>query len=285
MSTAALERRGDTATRSPGRIAPPGAPRPARWPAEVLLALFGLGFGAVLAAVIEGERLGALAAPGGALMALGRLAGFGGAYLMLVMVLLAGHLSWLERAVGQDRLLRWHRRSAPWAMCAICGHVVLVVLGYAALAKAGALAQPWSFLTSYPDVLAAAVGFWLIAMAVVTSPKIARRRLRTLPPTSTVPTPTVPATASATGALVNHNYGILSVSVTVSGGKLTHIGIATLDDGGNFRSQAIEEQPIPILEREALQAQSANIQAVARASDTSAGFAQSLRSARSELGR
>ena len=83
---------------------------------------------------------------------------------------------------------------------------------------------------------------------------------------------------------VNYNYGILSVSVTVSGKKITKVGIASLDDGGNFRSQSIDQQSIPILEQQALQAQSANIQGVSGASYTSAGFEQSLQSALSKLG-
>jgi uncharacterized protein with FMN-binding domain len=91
-------------------------------------------------------------------------------------------------------------------------------------------------------------------------------------------------TRSAKGPLVNYNYGILSVSVTTSGKKITHVGIASLDDGGNFRSQSIDQQSIPILEQQALQAQSANIQGVSGASYTSAGFEQSLQSALSKLG-
>jgi len=84
--------------------------------------------------------------------------------------------------------------------------------------------------------------------------------------------------------LVNYNYGVLSVSVTASGKKITNVGIASLNDGGNFRSQSIDQQSIPILEQQALQAQSANIQGVSGASYTSAGFAQSLQSALSKLG-
>jgi uncharacterized protein with FMN-binding domain len=83
---------------------------------------------------------------------------------------------------------------------------------------------------------------------------------------------------------VNYNYGILSVSVTVTGKKITNVGIASIDDGGNFRSQSIDQQSIPILEQEAIQAQSANIQGVSGASYTSAGFAQSLQSALNKLG-
>jgi uncharacterized protein with FMN-binding domain len=76
----------------------------------------------------------------------------------------------------------------------------------------------------------------------------------------------------------------LSVSVTVSGSKLTKVGIASIDEGGLQRSQYIDQQAIPILEQEALQAQSASIQGVSGASYTSAGFQQSLQAALHTLG-
>jgi uncharacterized protein with FMN-binding domain len=74
------------------------------------------------------------------------------------------------------------------------------------------------------------------------------------------------------------------VSVTVSGKKITKVRIASLDDGGNPQSQSIDQQSIPMLEQQTLQAQSANIQGVSGASYTSAGFAQSLQAALSKLG-
>src|SRR5579859_631080 len=93
-----------------------GQPSPARSPrrrsVDACAALAGLGLGAVLAAVILGETRGSLAAAGGLLTAAGRLAGFAGAYLMLIMVLLVARLPWLERTAGQDQLLRWHRQVA-----------------------------------------------------------------------------------------------------------------------------------------------------------------------------
>lgn len=112
------------------------------------------------------------------------------------------------------------------------------------------------------------------------------------PPASTTPTtvpPTTPTTVpsttrTATGPLVNYSYGVLSVSVTVAGGKITKVGIGSLDDGGNFRSQSIDQQSIPTLEQEAIQAQSANIQGVSGASYTSAGFERSLQGALGKLG-
>ncbi len=106
------------------------------------------------------------------------------------------------------------------------------------------------------------------------------------PTTSSPPAPstTPTATKTATGAAVNYNYGVLSVAATVSGTKLTNVTIASIDEGGNFRSQSIDQQAIPILEQEALQAQSANIQGVSGASYTSMGFDQSLQSALTQLG-
>ena len=105
-------------------------------------------------------------------------------------------------------------------------------------------------------------------------------------PTSTSPAPTTapPTTRTATGTAINYNYGVLSVEATVSGTKLTNVTIASIDEGGNSRSQSIDQQAIPILEQEALQAQSANVQGVSGASYTSAGFEQSLQSALSQLG-
>ena len=73
------------------------------------------------------------------------------------------------------------------------------------------------------------------------------------------------------------------MSVTLSGTKITKVDIASLDDGGSFRSQSIDQQSIPMLEQQALQAQSANIQGVSGASYTSAGFEQSLQSALGQL--
>jgi uncharacterized protein with FMN-binding domain len=91
-------------------------------------------------------------------------------------------------------------------------------------------------------------------------------------------------TRTANGPVVNYNYGNLSVSVTVSGGKLTRVGIASLDDFGVPRSESIDQSSVPILEQEAVQAQSADIQGVSGASYTSAGFEQSLQAALRTVG-
>jgi uncharacterized protein with FMN-binding domain len=83
---------------------------------------------------------------------------------------------------------------------------------------------------------------------------------------------------------VNYYFGVLSVDVTVTGPKIVKVTIASINDGGNYRSQSIDQMATPQLEQQALAAQSANIQGVSGASYTTAGFRQSLQSALSKLG-
>jgi predicted ferric reductase len=151
--------------------------RPRPWAVDALAGAAGLGFGITIALVVAGESSGSLAAPGGLATAAGRLAGLAGTYLMLITVLLVARLPVLERALGQDRLVRWHRRLGPWPLFLIAAHGALIVVGYAAVAKTGVLHQLGTLLLSYPGVLAATVGAVLLFMAGITSYRIARRRM------------------------------------------------------------------------------------------------------------
>lgn len=159
---------------TPRRSAP--APRP-RF-VDACAAAAGLGLGAVIASVLTSQSRGALAAPGGLLTAFGELAAFTGTYLILIMLVLVGRIPWLERAVGQDQLIRWHRKVAPWAISLIIVHVLATTLGYAQAAKAPIVHELWVLLRSYRDILAAAVGFVLLLLAGVTSYRAARRHLK-----------------------------------------------------------------------------------------------------------
>ena len=121
-----------------------------------------------------------------------------------------------------------------------------------------------------------------------TSPRTPPTTVPGTPPTvpPTIPPTTVPAgPRSATGQLTDYSWGTLSVKVTLSGGRITSVTVPSLNDYGNGRSHYIDDYSIPILEQEALQAQSANIASVSGASYTSAGFIQSLQEALSALGR
>ena len=110
------------------------------------------------------------------------------------------------------------------------------------------------------------------------------------PTTTTTVQPTTTTTVAttgirtATGPLVNYFYGQLSVKVTANGKKITAVTIASISDGGNPRSVQIDQYAIPVLEPEAVAAQSYSIQSVSGASYTSAGFTMSLQYALKKLG-
>ncbi len=140
--------------------------------------LVGLGLGVTIALAVSSESLGSLAAPGGLVTALGRLTGLVGTYLMLVSLLLVARFPWLERAAGQERLVRWHRWLGPWPIFLILAHAVLIIVGYAAAAAGGVLPMAWQLVTAYPNVLAATVALGLLMLAGITSWRVARRRLR-----------------------------------------------------------------------------------------------------------
>jgi len=91
---------------------------------------------------------------------------------------LMSRIPWLERSVGQDRLVRWHRRIGGWPIGLIALHIVLVTWGYAEASSVGFFKQFWTFLVRYPDIPESLAAFALLVTAGVTSAKIARRRLK-----------------------------------------------------------------------------------------------------------
>ncbi len=109
--------------------------------------------------------------------------------------------------------------------------------------------------------------------------------------TATAPTgstqtsgPQAPVTSSATGALEQYGFGQLAVRVTMSGGKITHLRIATLQTAETY-SQQLADQVIPILRHEVLSAQSARVNAISGATYTSEAYLYSVQSALDHLAK
>lgn len=169
------------ATRSPARagsVASLRTPAPRPWLVTLAVIVLSFGFGATVASAITAESSGQLRAPGGIAIFLGSIAGLAGTYLALVMVLIVSRVPYVERVLGQDGLLRWHRRLAPWPISLIVAHVVLLTVGYAEAAHAGVWHEIGTLLRSFPDVLIATIGFFiLVAVAIVSIYQI-RSRIR-----------------------------------------------------------------------------------------------------------
>jgi len=122
----------------------PARPRMRRRPARqrplvvsLLAVAAGIGLGVTVGLEVTAESAGSLSATGGIVTALGRLAGLLAAYAMIVVVLLVARVPPLERAIGQDRLVGWHRKLGPWPLYLLLAHVVLITVGYAQQAHTG----------------------------------------------------------------------------------------------------------------------------------------------------
>ena len=97
-------------------------------------------------------------------------------------------------------------------------------------------------------------------------------------------TKTTGKSGTATGAAYSAaRYGYVQVKVTVKNGKITKIATVKMPSNDG-RSQWISQQAGPMLTKQALAAQSANINGVSGATFTSNAYAQSLQSALDKLG-
>jgi predicted ferric reductase len=163
----------------PGRATMRRAPTPApnARSADLLAGAAGVGLAITAVLTLQSDSLSGLGAAGGIATALGRLAGMIGAYLMAMVVLLVARIPALESVVGQDRLVRWHRKIGPWPIALIALHGGLITVGYAQADRSGTLHEAYTLLASYPGVLAATVGFALLLMAGVSSYRRVRRRM------------------------------------------------------------------------------------------------------------
>lgn len=86
------------------------------------------------------------------------------------------------------------------------------------------------------------------------------------------------ASGTFTGSTVDTRWGPVQVQITVKGGRITAAD-AVVFPNNTFHDQQINAYAIPILNQEAVQAQSAQINAVSGATVTSRGYVQSLQSA------
>ena len=173
-------REGRRAQSRPRSLARPAASqaRSRRFFARMLGVLAAIGLFISVALVVPVESASVLAGAGGVLTAVGRVTAMSGTYLLLITLLLIARIPAVERAIGQDRLVKLHRKLGPAILGLISIHVVAVVLGYAAQVATG----PWHELvlltTTFPGMLLAVAGLGLLFLAAFTSYRYVRRQMK-----------------------------------------------------------------------------------------------------------
>lgn len=117
------------------------------------------------------------------LEALGRVTGLVGTALLLVQLLLASRLPWVDRTYGHDRALVAHRRISRVALPLLLAHALALVISYGAQ-RGLSPALSWLVEPTYllggelPDMLTAFASLLLLVVVAVTSVNMARRRVR-----------------------------------------------------------------------------------------------------------
>ncbi|HUY85722.1 MAG TPA: ferric reductase-like transmembrane domain-containing protein, partial [Acidimicrobiales bacterium] len=180
MATAVFDPILKTSSGNPNRrnVAPRKTPPPHPVLGKIALLAVLAGLVTVVTLAISVETSKEMALPGGVTTFIGSMTGIVGMYLALVMVLVVARIPALERILGQDGMLRWHRRLSPWPISLLIAHAIFVTIGYAQAAKTGSLHELGNLINSYPDVLAATVGLGLMVLIGIASIRAIRTRLK-----------------------------------------------------------------------------------------------------------
>lgn len=112
-----------------------------------------------------------------ALGAIDRLTALVATDLLLIQLLLIARVPWLDKLYGHDRATLTHKKLGKPVLYMIIVHFLAVVWGYAIAEGKNVIDEYLSLLNVIPDLITASIAFALMILVVVTSIKIARKKL------------------------------------------------------------------------------------------------------------
>jgi predicted ferric reductase len=139
--------------------------------------LLGLGLGLTVAMEVTTLRASDYGDAYQVMALISRFCALIGTYLALAGILLVARIPWVEKGVGHDRLVIWHRKLAPYSLFLVGFHVFFVILGIAGIEQVPLYKELWRMVTNYPWVLWGLIGFVLMLAAGITSYKKARAKM------------------------------------------------------------------------------------------------------------
>jgi predicted ferric reductase len=137
----------------------------------------GIGLGLTLALQATTIRYGDINSVYSGLATVSRVAALIGSYFAILGIFLVARIPAVERGVGHDRLVAWHRTLGPWSLYLILLHFVLVSVSFAGQDQIPLYKEIWNFLNDYPWMWQALAGFILMMLAGVTSYRKARAKM------------------------------------------------------------------------------------------------------------
>ncbi len=139
--------------------------------------LLGIGLGLTLALQVTTMRKSDIDSLYAIIASLSRLAALTGAYFSIIGIFFVARIPAVERGVGHDRLVAWHRKLGPWSLYLIVIHVLFITLSWAGQDHIPLYREIWNFLKSFPWMWPALAGFFLMMLAGVTSYRKARAKM------------------------------------------------------------------------------------------------------------
>ena len=113
---------------------------------------------------------------GGGLVAVGILAGLTATNALLLMLLLAARVPFIDRSLGQPQATSLHSKLGDWVVYGLGLHAIFLILGYSLMDNFSVISEA-VYLWSESDFILAVLGLGLLLVVVVSSIVAARRRL------------------------------------------------------------------------------------------------------------
>ena len=152
-------------------------PRPSKRAGDLASLVAGLGGGLTLAVSLPVAVQG-LGTPGGIANGIGILTAMLGTYFALLGCVLMARIPWIEREVGQDRLVAWHRKLGPYALVLIALHLVFTTIGYSQATQTNVVLELFRITFGMAWMLPAMAGFLLMIGLGVISWRRIRSRMK-----------------------------------------------------------------------------------------------------------
>jgi predicted ferric reductase len=145
---------------------------------EVAILLSYLGAGITLGFAVTDANYSDAHSTAGIITLLSRFAALIGTYLMLIALLIIARIPWVEKSLGFDRLVAYHRKLGPLIFLLISMHFLFVIVGYSLADQRSLWEELLDLLKFYPWMVQATIGFFLLTLISLTSTKLLRRRFK-----------------------------------------------------------------------------------------------------------
>jgi predicted ferric reductase len=145
---------------------------------QLAVFLAALGCGITIAFAIQDATYDDAHSLNGVLLLASRFSALIGTYLILISLLMIARIPWIEKSVGYDRLVAYHRKLGPVVLSLIAFHVFSVVIAYAIADQKSFQSELNYLIFNYDWMLPAAIALMLMVIVGLTSANVLRRKLR-----------------------------------------------------------------------------------------------------------